>query len=323
MKLILSLVLCVAANPVPVCWKASNARGAGTVPKTCETGNEKCGAGRCCQSCTNENSCCTTGKGGTTHSGDFKPNMTSSCHSDGALVCWTGCEPGYKDYGATCTNWTHTYDKFTCTRTGTDKPANCTEGQQKDSGLCYPQCKADQNPIGPVCWGTCGGDNPVDGGAVCCSDPSTCSAALKQLIFAFPLAVLKCIAEATTNPIQCARDILSAAGDFTLPTCSSQEPTTVAPVDPTTQAPTVVPADPTTREPTMEAKGSGPTNCGEQNVDCTAHGDSGSECVFGHHCKCSDDFRCEGGAEVGWQECLDIHTNLAMGTCVPVVSVAV
>jgi hypothetical protein len=41
-----------------------------------------------------------------------------------------------------------------------------------------------------------------------------------------------------------------------------------------------------------------PSSCGQPDqglvpVDCTARGDTASQCVFGNHCFCSEGFRCE------------------------------
>lgn len=64
-------------------------------------------------------------------------------------------------------------------------PAHCEEGKVMDQGLCYPECGANFNGVGPVCWSTagaapygrgvgtppsCGGQTPVMDAGLCYSE---------------------------------------------------------------------------------------------------------------------------------------------------------
>jgi hypothetical protein len=42
-------------------------------------------------------------------------------------------------------------------------PTNCSTGQDKDAGLCYPSCRSAYKGVGPVCWSSCPSDFRDDG----------------------------------------------------------------------------------------------------------------------------------------------------------------
>lgn len=62
------------------------------------------------------------------------------------------------------------------------------------------------------------------------------------------------------------------------------------------------------REPDEPGYGSAPDSCGSPvqelvPIDCTAHGDTGAQCVFSNHCYCTENFQCETTEEGFGNEC--------------------
>ena len=83
-----------------------------------------------------------------------------------SFVCSPVCPSGMSDTGATCLK--ALYDR------GVGTIPECAASQQKDVGLCYDRCTAGSTGVGPVCWGSCNGDFPVNCGAACAKSSSAC-----------------------------------------------------------------------------------------------------------------------------------------------------
>jgi len=120
----------------PTCTKSSSGRGVGTLP-TCKPGQYQSGA-LCYPSC-------------------------RAGYKGVGPVCWKDpCPPGTKDDGISCT-------KESYGRGAGRVPTSC-DGTL-DAGLCYPNCRAGYNGVGPVCWGNCpGGFNDM---GVSCTKPGS------------------------------------------------------------------------------------------------------------------------------------------------------
>jgi hypothetical protein len=58
---------------------------------------------------------------------------------------------------------------------GDPVPGVCGTGQQRDAGLCYPNCKSGYGGAGPVCWGQCPSTHPVSCGAGCAKTQAACA----------------------------------------------------------------------------------------------------------------------------------------------------
>ena len=56
--------------------------------------------------------------------------------------------------------------------------------QENDAGLCYPKCRRGYAGVGPVCWATCPDSMPVNCGASCAKDKSSCSLTLTDQVLA-------------------------------------------------------------------------------------------------------------------------------------------
>ena len=56
---------------------------------------------------------------------------------------------------------------------------NCSEGEEKQAGICYKRCDAGQDGVGPVCWQQCTAAEPVSFGPICCATAEEC---VKKLV---------------------------------------------------------------------------------------------------------------------------------------------
>jgi len=94
-------------------------------------------------------------------------------------VCWEKCPDGYKDDGATCRKPVVIEKRDSYGRT-VGKPMGCGPDEEKDGGLCYPECKAGYKGVGPVCWERCPEGYEDDGltcrrpGKIIKADSSAC-----------------------------------------------------------------------------------------------------------------------------------------------------
>ena len=120
--IIVSLTLAAAA--AQGCWRNSYGRGAGTVPSTCNAGQEKNGA--LCY-----------------------PNCAAGYYGVGP-ACWQNCPSGYRDDGAYCAKPSSygrgggyvIWDGDVCQR---DNPQT---GCEQYGALWYPKCRANFHAVG-------------------------------------------------------------------------------------------------------------------------------------------------------------------------------
>jgi len=175
---LLALSASMASVAADFCWKDTQTRGVGTIPKSCTDGKEykdglcytPCnagmnGVGPVCWSA------CPAGY----------IDMGAICHIDKALLkegswectdrgllgeCWWGkmnCSAGYTNIGLLCAltptstpaGFSGTYldpMKNTYGRGAGTIPTACAAGQQYDAGLCYDNCPQYYSGVGPVCW---------------------------------------------------------------------------------------------------------------------------------------------------------------------------
>ena len=194
------------------CWRDSFTRAAGTIPSDCEYSQEKQGllcypkcpsgyAGQgpvCWQSCpagmVDNGVGCTKpapkgrGAGYTWQGSDgiSSDGMLARCTASnsqgcemwgaiaypkceagyanfGANICTPVCPAGFTDMGVSCLKPTQTRATLT---------ANCPAGTNYEDGLCYSPCKTGYYGVGPVCWGTCPADKPIDCAGGCAADGS-------------------------------------------------------------------------------------------------------------------------------------------------------
>jgi len=76
------------------------------------------------------------------------------------------------DIGVSCAKQSH--------GRGVGEGAVCGVGMEQDfkGGLCYPECAAGSDGVGPVCWSGCPSDFPVNCGAACGVDEAACAVAI-------------------------------------------------------------------------------------------------------------------------------------------------
>jgi len=65
---------------------------------------------------------------------------------------------------------------------------SCEPGKDSDAGLCYDQCPARYDGVGPVCWTKCPKGLPFNCGATCTTDESACIQATSDQVFSPLLA---------------------------------------------------------------------------------------------------------------------------------------
>jgi hypothetical protein len=56
--------------------------------------------------------------------------------------------------------------------------------QENDAGLCYPKCRRGYKGVGPVCWAQCPSHMPVNCGASCAKDKSSCTLTVTDQVMA-------------------------------------------------------------------------------------------------------------------------------------------
>jgi hypothetical protein len=95
------------------------------------------------------------------------PKCRAGFHAVGCCVCSPDCPAGMKDIGVSC-------QKQSSGR-GVGKIPSCRSDQDFDAGLCYPKCPAGTTGVGPVCWGSCPADMPVNCGASCAKSSAACA----------------------------------------------------------------------------------------------------------------------------------------------------
>lgn len=151
-----------------VCWKNTYGRGVGKIPSGCDRGYQKHGL-LCYKDCPS---------GYKTATGKIDP------------YCYKRCKSGYKDHGLTC--YKHFFKWYwKKNKIGRIRGMTCGSGMEKDAGLCYKRCSSGTHGVGPVCWGKCVGDKPVNGGAICCKDRGTCNKKIMSLTGGVLKTVLK------------------------------------------------------------------------------------------------------------------------------------
>ena len=99
------------------------------------------------------------------------------------------CPAGYINDGCTCGINVHLLAKRTQGhRTGVGM--SCGSDQDYDAGLCYDKCPAGTRGAGPVCWGQCPADFPVNCGAGCAKSSEDCvNSIIKQIESSTDLAL--------------------------------------------------------------------------------------------------------------------------------------
>lgn len=98
----------------------------------------------------------------------FYPVCKPGFHAVGCCICSPDCPSGMTDIGVSCAK--DSYVRKTLAPTCGDK--------QYNAGLCYKTCNAGYTGIGPVCWGRCPPDKPVDCGAMCGTSAGDCANAI-------------------------------------------------------------------------------------------------------------------------------------------------
>lgn len=211
-----------------VCWKATYGRGVGTIPGTCDTVKEdksgllcynKCRsgytgvAGVCWQNCpagfTDTGAHClksqSYGRGDWSHTWalhnkgacDEQNKAVGGCEQWGAFyyqkckkgfkpvlccVCSPECPPGMKDIGVSCQKDSYVERPIT---------PSCSASMEYDAGLCYNRCSDKFYGVGPVCWGKCPSDKPVDCGAMCGESATDCLTSVGEIVWAIGESVYK------------------------------------------------------------------------------------------------------------------------------------
>lgn len=112
----------------------------------------------------------------------YYPKCKTGFHKVGCCVCSPDCPTGMLDIGVSCQKQSHAR--------GVGKPMSCGSNLSYDAGLCYPKCPAGSDGVGPVCWGQCSGDYPVNCGAACAKDSKMCALAVVDMVTSTGMVVL-------------------------------------------------------------------------------------------------------------------------------------
>ena len=178
-----------------VCWKHTYGRGVGKIPSQCPHDYRKHGL-LCYKNCPS---------GYRTVTGHVDP------------YCYRTCASGYRDHGLTC--YKHFFSWYWKTdKIGRIKGMSCGSDMEYDAGLCYKRCNSATHGVGPVCWGKCTGDKPVNGGAICCKDRKTCTGKIIKLTTSTLKVVMKA---AAGNYAKAAVDAMKATLGYIMPICGN------------------------------------------------------------------------------------------------------
>lgn len=172
-----------------ICWKRTVTRGVGAIPTECPGGEKngllcypKCAAGYygvgpvCWQSCPS----------GFRDDGALCTRDVKIIGADNSACPWydkcgltfarncSKCPAGYINDGCTCRVNVQIIAKKSYGRTA-GSGMSCGSNLDDDAGLCYSKCPAATTGIGPVCWGSCPADMPVNCGASCAKSSAACA----------------------------------------------------------------------------------------------------------------------------------------------------
>lgn len=106
--------------------------------------------------------------------------------------CSPDCPAGWEDIGVSCKKPSRFRDT---------KPLTvCAPGMEKGPAdlICYPKCKTDFEPRGPVCWQKCPSQQPFDCGAGCATGQGECTDAVFSMVAAPIKAALQIAAIAVS-----------------------------------------------------------------------------------------------------------------------------
>ena len=91
-----------------------------------------------------------------------------------------------------------------------------TELEDYDVGLCYPPCKYNTDPSGPLCWGDCPNGTEECAGALCIQPNEDCSQKAIDLILNI-IGLVNTYADNNDNGTMI--DIDTLFTDLTYPNC--------------------------------------------------------------------------------------------------------
>jgi hypothetical protein len=216
-------------EPTEFYWKGSYGRGVGTPLDACPSGKNQRGA-LCYDSCRSGYS----DKGTLTCSTDCPSGYTDMgaiCHFNGTTsyspVHWDGCKdraPGwlgggciggvvedgcrggfskrasmcYADLAVPAGMGGSAMDPTKGTYNPAPVPMVCGGGKQQDAGLCYTQCRAGYNGVGPVCWAA-SAPGYIDCGMGTAINQQTCNAVITAQVSSV-LALVKDVCSISSLP---------------------------------------------------------------------------------------------------------------------------
>lgn len=226
-----------------VCWKGSYGRGVGSIPAECGDFDKsgllcypKCRDGYkgvafvCWQNCPtgftdtgahclkpkpygrgtgyaiwNEKKCNNEhrGKGCEKCLAMWYPKCNPGFHAVGCNICSPDCPAGSKDIGVSCQKDSYTRKTVA---------PNCGD-KQYNAGLCYKTCSKDYKGIGPLCWGQCPPDMPVDCGAMCGKSQSECIASIAEQVLSVGEVVAKVAAIVATAGAAAGGEVAAEAAE--------------------------------------------------------------------------------------------------------------
>ncbi len=216
--LLLSAYTSEAIAADDVCWKTSYGRGVGSIPDRCLPGQQRDGA-LCYPACNAGFAgigpvCWGACPAGFSDVGAFcnKPPETNyarvpytvafgqACKdAAGGVDCvwefaawYAKCKPGYTGAPLKCyvaqacpVGFAETAAN-SCTKPSYGRSAGasmvCDAGKASDAGLCYERCRDNYDGLGPVCYGRCSGQFPLECGGLCATDSTACAKATTELV---------------------------------------------------------------------------------------------------------------------------------------------
>lgn len=102
------------------------------------------------------------------------PKCKTGFRNVGANICSPVCPNGFNDTGTGCAK--PSYGR------GAGETLACPQGTEKNGLLCYKPCDNGYKGVGPVCWGGCPSQFPVECGVGCATSTEECVKDVKEKV---------------------------------------------------------------------------------------------------------------------------------------------
>jgi len=83
---------------------------------------------------------------------------------------------------------------------------NCAQGEVEHMGLCYQECPAGAEAVGPICLSACPVGYDISAGVLCCNNKETCTKDLVDITVKLPYDIAHAVKD-ESNPTKLIQDL--------------------------------------------------------------------------------------------------------------------